>query len=82
MENLLNVFIFQYIDAQIVIVVGIIAFVVGFLFKLRESRKSSSTLHTLKKDRKVNKDRIQDLQKRIQELEKKNDILKRDSDKK
>ena len=82
MTHLLNVFLFQYIDAQIVLIIGVVGFIVGFLLKLGDSRKSSKTLFSLKKDRKVNKDRIQDLQNRIQSLEKKNDILKKDSDKK
>lgn len=82
MTHLLSIFLFQYIDAQIVLIIGVVGFVVGFLIKLSDSKKSSKTLFSLKKDKKINKERIQDLQNRIQALEKKNDGLKKDNDKK
>ena len=64
------------IDITLVIGVGLIAFVVGFLLRMQGGRDSSKALDRLKRDASANKKRINGLKDRIGSLEKENDELR------
>lgn len=64
------------IDITLVIIVGVIAFVIGFLLKMQSTRESGKSLAKLKRDASANQDRINGLKDRISSLEKQNNELR------
>ncbi len=64
------------IDTTIVIIVGVVAFVIGFLFRMQGTKNSSKSLDRLKRDASANQKRIDGLKERIGTLEKQNDDLR------
>ena len=81
MINLANVLLLVNIGMSTIIIIGVIAFMLGFLAKYQQSRKSSKTLHKLRQEKDVNKERISALKDRIDMLEKKNSSLKKGDNK-
>jgi len=67
------------IDLTLVLTVGVIAFIIGFLYKLKSSRDSSKSLDKMKRDASNNEKRISGLKDRIDSLEKQNDELRRNN---
>lgn len=64
------------IDITLVIAVGVIAFVIGFLLRMQGTKDSSKSLDRLKRDASSNKKRIDGLKERISTLEKENNELR------
>jgi len=82
MIHLANVPLLQNVDISAVILVGVIGFVIGFWINMKGSKKSNNTLLKLRKDKKINSERIEALKERIKGLEKKNADLKGGEEKK
>jgi hypothetical protein len=81
MIYLANVLLLQNIDVSTLIIIGAVGFLLGFLAKSQEARKSSKSLFKLRKERDINRERISALKERIEMLEKKNSGLKKDDNK-
>lgn len=64
------------IDITLVIAVGVIAFVIGFVIRLQGTKSSSKSLERLKRDASLNQQRIDGLKARIGSLEKQNEELR------
>jgi hypothetical protein len=71
-----TVFLVIQITSLFLVVVFVIAFIFGFVLKIQKTTATSKNQGKLVKEKKVNKERITELSRKLEELQKKNSSLK------